>query len=115
MAAACWLTRGIKDVALKTYPAHPPIHVSRIIPFFLVRAVATQRRTYKNMMSGQTASSGMNMERARRLGEIGFEWSTTDPRHRPWEERYEELKAFVVRIWKGVVGSCVLLWSWKLS
>lgn len=57
--------------------------------------VATQRRTYKILTSGGSASSGMNIDRAKRLMELGFEWETSDPRHVPWEERYEELKAFV--------------------
>jgi hypothetical protein len=38
----------------------------------------------------------MTAERAARLRQIGFLWSTKDPRHVPWEERYKELLEFVV-------------------
>ena len=40
----------------------------------------------------------MTPERASRLMSIGFEWATKDPRHVPWDTRYEELHRFVVRI-----------------
>lgn len=57
--------------------------------------VATQRRNYRVFMSGSDEPSGMTAERVRSLEAIGFQWSTTDPRHEPWEVRYEEIKAFV--------------------
>lgn len=70
-------------------------------------------------MSGSDEPSGMTAERVRSLEAIGFQWTvsfiawvphsclatrplipiliqTTDPRHEPWEVRYEELRAFVV-------------------
>ena len=36
----------------------------------------------------------MTPERASRLEEIGFVWATRDPRHVPWETRYNELCEF---------------------
>lgn len=41
-------------------------------------------------------STPMTPERAERLEEIGFQWSTKDPRHVPWEKRYSELVDFAV-------------------
>ena len=38
----------------------------------------------------------MTMERAQKLIDLGFDWSTTDPRHVSWEDRYEQLKDFNV-------------------
>lgn len=59
--------------------------------------VSTQRRQYKIMMSKGGGTTPMTQSRARRLEEIGFQWSTKDPRHVPWEKRYEELVAFKER------------------
>lgn len=39
----------------------------------------------------------MTPERARRLEDVGFQWSTKDPRHVPWEQRFSELEGFVKR------------------
>lgn len=61
-------------------------------------SVATQRRNYRIYNSDPNASSGMTPERISLLEAIGFEWSTTDPRHEPWDVRYEALKEFTVRI-----------------
>ena len=36
----------------------------------------------------------MTMERAKKLVDIGFEWSTINPKHVTWETRYQELKQF---------------------
>jgi hypothetical protein len=47
------------------------------------------------MRSSNTDSTAMTEERAKRLEEIDFQWSTKDPRHVPWDARYEELVAFV--------------------
>jgi hypothetical protein len=57
--------------------------------------VSTQRRQYKIMRSSNTDSTAMTEERAKRLEGIDFQWSTKDPRHVPWDARYEELVAFV--------------------
>jgi Helicase associated domain len=56
--------------------------------------VSTQRRQYKVLISGSCESTPMNPDRAKRLDAIGFVWSTTDPRHVPWETRYYELIDF---------------------
>ena len=61
-----------------------------------IHTVSTQRRQYKLLMSGSGSPSAMTAERARRLEAMGFQWSTTDPRHVPWEQRYGELRNFVV-------------------
>lgn len=47
------------------------------------------------MTSGSNESAAMTPERALKLREIGFEWTTCNPRNVPWEQRYEELRAFV--------------------
>ena len=52
------------------------------------------QRQYKILKSGSFASTPMTPERAVKLDTIGFAWSTTDPRHLPWEQRYQELIAF---------------------
>lgn len=61
----------------------------------LPSAVATQRRQYRIMVSGSGLSTPMTESRARRLEGIGFKWSSKDPRHIPWEARYDELMSFV--------------------
>jgi hypothetical protein len=51
------------------------------------------------------------------LEELGFQWTTKDPRHVPWEARYDELLAFKERFghtqvpigWK-VGGELYLEW-----
>lgn len=54
--------------------------------------VSTQRRHYKILTSGDPdTTTPMTEERASRLQSIGFSWSTTDPRHVPWETRFKEL------------------------
>lgn len=59
--------------------------------------VSTQRRQYKIMLEGGSdANTPMTQARALRLENAGFKWSTNDPRHVPWELRYEELKMFKV-------------------
>lgn len=50
----------------------------------------------------------MTMERAQKLIDLGFDWSTTDPRHVSWEDRYEQLKDFNVSTasdiaWNGAI------------
>ena len=49
----------------------------------------------------------MTEDRAKRLNEIGFKWSTKDPRHVPWEERYKELGEFKVRLFGLVAAAAV--------
>jgi len=57
--------------------------------------VSTQRRHYKILTSGRTdLTTPMNAERASRLANLGFAWSTSDPRHVPWETRFQELLAY---------------------
>jgi len=50
--------------------------------------VATQRRYYKNK------ALPMPADRVKKLTDLGFEWTTKDPRKVPWETRFEDLKAF---------------------
>jgi len=57
--------------------------------------VSAQRRQYKLLMAGANDSVAMTPERAFKLQQIGFEWSTTNPRNVPWENRYQELRHFV--------------------
>lgn len=59
--------------------------------------VSAQRRQYKIVTSGQSGSTAMTLDRAKKLADIGFEWSTINPNHVTWETRFEELKEFVVR------------------
>jgi hypothetical protein len=59
-------------------------------------SVSTQRRHYKILTSGSGESTPMTPARAQKLVDIGFKWSTKDPRHVPWEQRYSELVAFNV-------------------
>ena len=39
----------------------------------------------------------MTLERAQKLIDIGFDWSTSDPRHVSWDERFQQLREFKVR------------------
>ena len=59
--------------------------------------VSTQRRQYKMMTAKGGGTTPMTPSRARRLEEIGFQWSTKDPRHVTWEKRYEQLADFKER------------------
>ncbi|CAB9511185.1 helicase [Seminavis robusta] len=56
--------------------------------------VSAQRRHYKILTSGKKESTPMTLERAQKLIDLGFDWSTTDPRHVSWEDRFEQLKNF---------------------
>lgn len=47
---------------------------------------------------GEDGSAGLTPERASKLMKLGFEWHTMNPHHTPWENRYEALKDFVVRL-----------------
>ncbi len=51
----------------------------------------------------------MTPGRAARLDAIGFGWSTADPRHVPWEMRFEELVAFKKKHGKNVRTSVAVL------
>jgi hypothetical protein len=54
--------------------------------------VSTQRRHYKILTSGEEGvTSPMTPSRAARLASIGFAWQTSDPRHVPWETRFQQL------------------------
>jgi len=57
--------------------------------------VSTQRRHYKILTTGGTdETTPMTAERASRLASVGFAWATTDPRHVPWETRFQELLVY---------------------
>ena len=75
-----------------SYPVFPNIDQSTHFVF----VVSAQRRQYKIVTSGQTGSTSMTLERAKKLVDIGFEWSTINPNHVTWETRFEELRQFVV-------------------
>jgi hypothetical protein len=65
--------------------------------------VSTQRRNYKILQSGKNsnrASSPLTAARVRKLDEIGFVWATSDPRHCPWEVRFEQLRAYTEKFGK---------------
>jgi len=54
--------------------------------------VSTQRRQYKLMLL--KGLPPMTEERVKLLELIGFVWATRDPRHVPWETRFEQLKEY---------------------
>jgi len=58
--------------------------------------VSSQRTIRNGWVSHAEEASPLLRERARRLEAIGFQWSSKDPRHVPWEQRYEQLADFVV-------------------
>jgi hypothetical protein len=37
----------------------------------------------------------MTLECAKKLIDLGFQWSTADPRHVSWEARFEQMKDFL--------------------
>lgn len=59
--------------------------------------VSAQRRHYKILTSGKKESTPMTLERAQKLIDIGFDWSTSDPRHVSWDERFEQLRQFKMK------------------
>ena len=61
---------------------------------------------YKILTSGSSESTPMTPERASRLEAIGFVWATRDPRHVPWETRYDELCEFKKKY--GEPSSCIV-------
>ena len=63
--------------------------------------VSTQRRQYKLMKLNN--SPPMNAERVKLLESIGFVWSTRDPRHVPWEVRFQQLLEY-----KRENGDCLV-------
>lgn len=71
--------------------------------------VSTQRRHYKILTSGEEGvTSPMTPSRAARLASIGFAWQTSDPRHVPWETRFQQLLEY-----KAQHGDCVVPIGWK--
>lgn len=54
--------------------------------------VSTQRRLYKKAKLHQ--GEGLLPGRVTRLEQLGFEWTGENPRHKNWDLRFEELKAF---------------------
>lgn len=72
--------------------------------------VSTQRRHYKAVESGHHhhESTPLTEERVTKLREIGFVWATSDPRHTPWNVRFEELRAYRERFGKWT-QHCALL------
>eukprot|EP00551_Chaetoceros_affinis_P011838 CAMPEP_0203674320 /NCGR_PEP_ID=MMETSP0090-20130426/15753_1 /ASSEMBLY_ACC=CAM_ASM_001088 /TAXON_ID=426623 /ORGANISM="Chaetoceros affinis, Strain CCMP159" /LENGTH=400 /DNA_ID=CAMNT_0050540173 /DNA_START=178 /DNA_END=1380 /DNA_ORIENTATION=- len=63
--------------------------------------VSTQRRHYKLLQNGQESS--LTQTRLDLLTNIGFVWATRDPRHVPWDQRYQELLDF-----KQKFGHCLV-------
>lgn len=60
--------------------------------------VSTQRRHYKALTSAETGvACPMTPERAGRLASLGFAWATSDPRHVPWETRFQQLLEYKAR------------------
>mmetsp|Transcript_7524 Transcript_7524/g.12541 ORF Transcript_7524/g.12541 Transcript_7524/m.12541 type:complete len:740 (-) Transcript_7524:117-2336(-) len=71
--------------------------------------VSTQRRHYKTMNSGRDdVTTPLTAERAQRLEGIGFVWATSDPRHTPWEIRFEQLREYEERF-----GNCLVPIGYK--
>jgi hypothetical protein len=56
--------------------------------------VTTQRRQRKAFLEEKFQSTIISQNRIDRLDEIGFVWSTPDPRRMQWDIRFEQLKAF---------------------
>jgi hypothetical protein len=56
--------------------------------------VSTQRRQYKARNSGRFTTTTLSDDRIERLKSIGFEWSTSDPRHVEWNVRFRQLCVF---------------------
>jgi hypothetical protein len=58
--------------------------------------VSTQRRHYKVMMSKDFdhTSTPLTTERIQKLNDVGFAWASSDPRHTPWDVRFNELRAY---------------------
>lgn len=56
--------------------------------------VSGQRKNYKLLQAGSGKTTPMTMDRARRLMDVGFEWTAKNPRHLMWEVRFAELKDF---------------------
>ena len=71
--------------------------------------VSTQRRQYKILTTGSYESTPMTPDRAQRLESLGFIWATKDPRHVPWERRFQELVAFKKKYGVSLEISCRLL------
>jgi hypothetical protein len=56
--------------------------------------VSTQRKQYKALACGRYDATILPAHRIKKLDEIGFVWSTSDPRRVDWEVRYSQLKDF---------------------
>jgi hypothetical protein len=68
--------------------------------------VSSQRRYYKEMKLGK--DTPLTQSRQNKLEQINFVWATKDPRHVPWETRYQELIAYKVQN-----GNCLVPISYK--
>ena len=79
--------------------------------------VSTQRRHYKAIESGHHHhdSTPLTEERVTKLRDIGFVWATSDPRHTPWNVRFEELRAYRERFGKWTQPCALLTNIWKTN
>lgn len=68
--------------------------------------VSTQRRHYKLKKAGKDAP--LTQQRMDLLNMIGFVWATKDPRHVPWELRFNELSNY-----KTKFGHCLVPVSYE--
>lgn len=59
-------------------------------------SVSTQRRQRRLLATGGTDAVPLSAERAKKLEDIGFEWSAVPSSHKSWDGRYAELCDFVV-------------------
>jgi hypothetical protein len=60
--------------------------------------VSTQRRQRRLLeTTTDTDVVPLSAERAKKLEDIGFEWSAVPSSHKSWDGRYDELCEFVVR------------------
>ena len=71
--------------------------------FVISPKVSAQRRHYKILTNEMEGTTPMTMKRAKKLVEIGFEWTSYDPRHVSWEERFKQLCDFKAKYGHALV------------
>lgn len=72
--------------------------------------VSAQRRAFKMQnRDGKLSKRSISEKRIKRLNEVGFAWTTSNPRYKPWQKRYDQLRAFHAQN-----GHCLVPFGFKV-
>lgn len=91
------LGSGVRIVLSRLLPGWDSrSHLSCFMLVLRSCTVSSQRTIRNGWIYTTDDATPLLRDRARRLEEIGFKWSTKDPRHVSWQTRFTQLVEFVV-------------------